>query len=172
MQLKNTHLIFGVVSGLASILIGLVLYLTGAAFTGSLRYYTFVPLFVACFWNAFSFSRANNGFVTYGNVFYSSFKVSVISTAFLLAYTILSMFIFPEMKDKAMELARQEMAKNPNMTDEVMENALNISRKAYPFFVIFGSLVMGLVQGAVYSLIAAILPEKKGENLFGMDVTD
>ena len=82
------------------------------------------------------------------------------------------MFIFPEMKDKAMELARQEMAKNPTMTDEVMENALNISRKAYPFFVIFGSLVMGLVQGAVYSLIAAILPEKKGENLFGMDVTD
>ena len=76
------------------------------------------------------------------------------------------MYIFPEMKDKAMEIARAEMAKNPKMTDEIMDTSMNMMKKYWNVFLIAGAIFGTLFFGAIFSLIGAGIAQKKGTQPF------
>jgi hypothetical protein len=87
----------------------------------------------------------------------------------MVLYAILFVNIFPEMKDKALELARKEMAKNPQMTDEQMEAALGFTSKYWNVILIGGNLLGTMFWGAIFSLIGALVAKKKGEQPFKAD---
>ena len=76
------------------------------------------------------------------------------------------MYLFPEMKDKAMEIARESMAKRPGATDEQIEMGMNVMKKFFNVFLIAGALFGTLIVGVIFSLIGGAVAEKKGPRPF------
>jgi uncharacterized protein DUF4199 len=166
MEKKQTHIMYGFVSGILMAVISLVLYLTGLSFKPGMegiQYVAYLPFLVGIILNATAYSKANDGFVTFGNVFGSCFKAAMLVTLVVLAWSVISMMVFPDMKEKALALARDKMAASSrNMTDEQMDAALNITKKYFSTFMIAGVLLGMLFYGAIFSLIGAAIAKKKG----------
>lgn len=162
MEKKKTHMKYGLVTGLVMIVLGVIFYLTGLVFKDGMQYVTYIPFLIGLILNAQAFTKANDGFVTYGNVFSSCFKASAIITLLLLAWGLLSMIIFPHMKDQMLDMARQKMTSNPKMTDEQIDMAMNMTKKYWNVFMVAGVVFGTLFWGALLSLIAAAIPKKKG----------
>src|ERR1039457_4032025 len=122
MEKKNTHLVYGFIIGIVMAILGLIFYITGLTFKPgmqSIQYVSYIPFLIGIILNAMAFSKANEGYVTFGNVFGSCFKASMIVTLVILVWSVISMFIFPEMKDKALEMARDKMMNgSQKMTDD------------------------------------------------------
>ncbi len=166
MEKKNTHIMYGFITGIAMVIVGLIVYLLGAAFKPGMQYISYIPFLIGIILNGIAFSKANDGYVTFGNVFGSCFKATMIVTIVIITWSVASMYIFPEMKDKAMEMARAEMAKNPKMTDEIMDTSMNMMKKYWNVFLIAGAIFGTLFFGAVFSLIGGGIAQKKGTQPF------
>lgn len=164
MEKKQTHLMYGAVSGIACVILSLTLYVTGLTFKHPyISMVIQIPFLVGIIMNAIAYSKANDGFVTFGNVFGSGFKASMIIALLVMAWTVISMMIFPEMKDKAMEMQHTELAKNPKMTDEQIEMSMSMMKKYWTPILIGGSILGTLFYGAIFSLIGGAVAKKKGE---------
>jgi uncharacterized membrane protein YciS (DUF1049 family) len=164
MQKKQTHLMYGAITGMIVAVLSLIFYITGLSFKYTyIQYIIQIPFLVGIIMNGMAYSKANDGFVTFGNIFGSCFKASMIVALIILAWSIISMLIFPEMKDKAMEMAHTEMAKNPKMTDEQMEMSMSIMRKYWTPLMVAGAIFGTLFYGAIFSLIGGAVAKKKGE---------
>lgn len=160
MEKKQTHVIYGLICGVVVVIVGLILYLAGIAFKPGVQYLNYVPLLIGIIMNAVAYSKANNGMVTFGNVFGSCFKASMIVTLVLVIWGVLSMYLFPEMKDKGIEVAREAMAKNPGMNDETIDTALNIYRKYWTVIIISSAVLTTLFFGALFSVIGGAIAKK------------
>ncbi len=162
MEKKNTHIMYGLFTGIAMVIIGLIIYLAGAAFKPGVPYIAYIPFLVGIILNAVAFSKANDGFVTFGNVFGSCFKATMIVTLVMVAWSLLSMTIFPEMKEKAIEMAREQMAKNQKMTDEQIDTYIAMTKKYWNVFLIAGAIFGNLFYGVIFSLIGGAVAKKNG----------
>lgn len=153
---------YGLVTGLIMAVIGAAMYLAGVALKPGMQYVSYIPFIVGLILNAMAFTKANDGFVSYGNVFTSCFKATAIITLILLVWSLLSMAIFPHMKDEILEITRKKMAENPKMTDDQIEMAMNMTKKYWNIFMVGGIVFITMFWGAIFSLIAAAIPKKKG----------
>ena len=161
MEKVQTHLKYGLYTGIAIIVVGLILHIANLSFEQWAQWVMYIPFAIGLFLNAQAFAKANNHQVTYGNVFGSCFKASAVITLIVLAWGLLSIFIFPEMKEKGMEITQERMAEQ-GMSDEQIEQGLEMSKKFFiPFMM--GGIVFGyMLMGVVLSLIAAAIPKKTG----------
>jgi len=171
MEKKQTHIAYGLVTGLIMVIISLVLYLTGLMFKGNyISTISMLPFLIAAILNAIAYSKANGGFVTFGNVFGSSFKMSMIVALVLVAWNIVALFAFPEMKEKIWEMSRETLAKNPKITDEQIEMSMNMTKKFWNVIAVGGAIFGTLFYGAIFSLIGAAIAKKNGERPQIMDI--
>ncbi len=161
--MKQTHLMYGLVTGIVMIVIYLVLYISGLAFKPGMQYISYIPMLIGLILNANAYAKANDGFVTFGNVFSSCFKACALITILLLVWSFISTFIFPEMMDKGMEMARQSMS-DRGMSDDKIEQSMEWTRKYFKLFMVAGVIFGTMFWGAILSLIAAAIPKKKGPN--------
>jgi hypothetical protein len=161
MKKVQTHRKYGLFTGLAIVIVGLILYVTGNNFEKWAQYVMYAPFLLGLILNAHAYAKANNNYVSYGNVFGSCFKTAAIVTLIVLAWSFVSIFIFPDMKDKALEMAQKGMLEN-NMSDEQIQQALDMTKKYfYPFMM--GGIIFGyMLWGAILSAFAAIFPKKLG----------
>lgn len=168
MEKKQTHIVYGFVTGIIMVVVGLVLYVTGLAFKSqAMSYVSQIPFLVGIIVNAMAYSKANDGFVTFGNVFGSCFKMSMIVALVMMVWSFISMFVFPEMKDKALTMMQEQMAKNPKVTDEQVEMSVNMMKKNWNVFMIAGAVFGTLFYGAIFSLIGGAVAKKNGERPMG-----
>lgn len=167
--MKQTHIPYGFISGMLVVICSLVIYLSGASFKPGVQYIAYIPFLIGVVMNAMAFSKANDGFVTFGNVFGSCFKASMIVTLVIIAWSITSAIAFPEMKAKALEIAREQMMKNNKMTDESVDKAIELTKKYWTAFLIAGALFGSLFYGALFSLVGALIAKKKGQQPFAQD---
>ena len=65
------------------------------------------------------------------------------------------------MVDKIIELSRIEMAKNPKMTDEMIEQGINLTKKLFLPLALAGAIFGTGILGAIGSLIGAAVAKKK-----------
>jgi len=166
MEKKNTHIVYGFITGIAMVIVGLIVYLAGAAFKPGMQYIAYIPFLIGILLNAVAYSKANDGYVTFGNVFGSCFKATMIVTIVMLTWSVVSMMIFPEMKDKALAMVQDQMAKNGKTTDEQIDMAMNITKKYWNAFLIAGAIFGTLFYGAIFSLIGGAIAKKNGEKPF------
>jgi hypothetical protein len=96
---------------------------------------------------------------TFGNYFAHGFKISALVTLMMIVFLVVFMTIFPEFKEKAMEEAKKGMAQK-NMSEEQMEQAINMTKKFFMVFLIGGALLGYLLFGAIASLIGAAITKK------------
>ena len=159
----QTHLKYGLFTGIATVVVGLILHVAGYSFTNWSQYVMYIPFFIGLILNGQAYAKANGHRVTFGNVFSSCFKASAVVALIMLAWGLISLLIFPDMKDKAMEIAQQSM-QDRGMSDEQIDQALEMTRKFfYPFMI--GGIIFGyMFWGALFSLIAAAIPKKLGAN--------
>ncbi|HMP91347.1 MAG TPA: DUF4199 domain-containing protein [Phnomibacter sp.] len=112
-------------------------------------------------WACMSYGKQMDGNVTFGNVFAHGFKTTAVLTIIVCIYTVLSFtLIFPEAKDKALELVREQMSKTPGISEAQIETQVaNYTKYMIPF-TLAGVLVMYLIIGAISSLLGAVLTKR------------
>jgi hypothetical protein len=162
MEKKQTHIMYGFISGLVMVILGVTIYLAGAAFIKGIQYVAYIPLLVGLILNAIAYSKANDGFVTFGNVFGSCFKAAMIVTIVMIEWTSVSPLIFPEMKEKDLSMMHDEMAKNKNIDDDKIDTYVNMFKNHWNMITIGIVILSNLIYGAIFSLIAAAIAQKKG----------
>lgn len=170
MQKVQTHKMYGLITGIIMAVFYLVLYIANLSFKPGWQYVAYIPFLIGIIMNAIAYSKANEHYVTFGNVFGSCFKASAIVAIISLAWAVIMMFIFPEMKEKGIEMARAQMEKNPNVSEEQIDMSLEMTRKYWNVFMVAGSIFITLFYGAIFSLIGSAIAKKKGDRMPMADV--
>jgi NADH:ubiquinone oxidoreductase subunit 6 (subunit J) len=164
----TTPIVKGVIITLLLIVFGLIIYFTNQIENTALSYFQYVILCVGIIWSCISYAKQMNGNVTFGNVFGHGFKTTAVIAALLAVYTFISVkFLFPDIVDKSLDIAKKKIEEsNPNMSDEQMEQSLEVVRKFFVPFAIGGILLMYAIIGAISSLIGAAVAKKNPQGPF------
>jgi len=151
------------------LIIALVLVLLDVASTlGDFKYakwYSFIPTIIligAVIWACISYANQMDNHVTFGNVFAHGFKTSAVVACMLFIYTLLAIFVlFPEMKEKALEMALTQLeSQGGNMPEDAKEKALQFTDKLFVPIAIAGAVLGTLIVGVIASLIGAAVAKK------------
>ena len=94
-------------------------------------------------------------------MFAHGFKTTAVVIVITSIYTFLSIkLLFPDMVDKIMAISRKQMEKNPQLTDEMIEQAITMTKKFFLPFAIGGGIIANGFIGAIGSLIGAGIAKK------------
>src|SRR5690349_6399946 len=127
-----THVQKGLLVSLILIVIGIAGYFTKLYEQSWFSWVSNGILFIAVIWGCISYAKQMNGQVTFGNVFAHGCKMSVVIPLILIVWVLLAMTVlFPEMKDKTLEMARQRMEDRGNLTDTQIEPGVEFTRKFF-----------------------------------------
>lgn len=158
---KQTHIPYAAVTGLALIVIQVVLQIAHHTYHPALKYLIYIAFFVGILLNAIAFSKANDADITFGQAFTSCFKATAIVGLISFLWAFIMPMLFPGMYEEALEQARIEMEKAGTLSDEQIEMGLNFSKTFMKAPVLqFLSLVMIVIVGLFFSLIAAAIAKK------------
>ncbi len=158
---QNSYIITGLVISLILVVVDLIGKFASLTFTTWFRWLSPVLLVIALIIACRSFGKERNGEVTFGNVFGYGFKVTVFILAILVLYSLLSMFfIFPEMKDMAVEEARKQMEEKGTLSQENIDTAVAMTRKLFVPFALAGIIIGTLLIGVIGSLLGAAFTKK------------
>jgi hypothetical protein len=160
-----THVQKGLLVSLILIVIGIAGYFTKLFEQSWFSWASNGILCIAVIWGCVTYANQMNGQVTFGNVFTHGFKMSVVIALILIVWVLLAMTVlFPEMKDKTLEMARQRMEERGNLSDSQIEQGVEFTKKFFIPFAIGGTLLGTLIFGTVASLIGAAVAKKKPVN--------
>lgn len=159
----QTHIKYGFVTAIIIVILAVIFHLLGIDMESWIQYFIYAVFFTGLLINAFAYAKANDNYVTYGNVFSSCFKASAIVTIVAIAWALISLVVFPETKEQAIEIAQEKMAENQNMSQEDIDQGMEMMEKGLIPIMIGGILFSYMVLGAIFSLIAAAFPKKKGD---------
>jgi len=163
---KQTHVIYGLISGIGMVILGVVFYLLGLSLKPGIQYALYLPFLVGVLLNAMAYSKANDAQVTFGNVFGSCFKVAIIATLILVVWSVVSMFIFPNMKEMIFQSIQERMAQQ-KMSDEQIDKVIAWYRRNWTTFLIAGSLIGGMFMGLLFSLLGGAIAKKQPAQIKG-----
>ncbi len=159
-----SHFIAALVIAAILIVFTCVLYFTGNQLNNGLAWlsYIFIAAGLIVFINLYG--KALNNQVTFGNLFSYGFKTTAFLALIMIAFTLIFFFIFPEIKEKMFEMTRQKMEEQGKMTDEQIEQGLQLWKKMFWVFIIGGIILVYAIVGAISSLIGAAITKKKSVN--------
>ena len=160
-QKPISPLLKGVIISLLLITVSLVAYFTGQDTASWNRWLCNLLLLGGIIWSCISYGKQLNNNVTFGNVFAHGFKVSSIVTLISILFTLIFFLVFPEIKEKALDLARIEMEKSGNMSDEQIEQGIGLTRKFFYVFTIGVLIFAYMIVGTIASLIGAAVTKKQ-----------
>ena len=165
---KQIALTYGLILGFASIAFSVVMYAMGKHLEGgSLN--TIISLAItigAIVFGLKAYKSANEGFLSLSQALKTGIGIALIAAIISLMYTFIFMnYIEPNFMDQVLELQQQKMLENnPNLTDEQIEAAIDISKKYSGFYIIAAAgLIWSLFLGFVISLIAGLIMKKVPE---------
>ena len=150
----------GIILSLILIVLSIVIYLAGLYTKTWANYVGLVILFAGIVWAIINHSKEKNGDVTFGSLFAFGFKVAAVSACLVVIYSVLSGYIFPDAKQKMIEIARQKAMENPNATSDQVEKGMELFEKNYNLFIVIGVVFWYLIIGVITSLIGAAVAKK------------
>ncbi len=162
MERNNTHVLYGAISGIAMVVIILAIYLTGSSEVTGMRFLPNLPLVLGVALNGIAYSKANGGDVTFKNVFASCFKAAMLICLMVILYTIVSAYVFPEIKIKMIEAMRAQPPEKQGMTEEQKQKSIALMTKYFVTIMVSYTILPLLIWGAVSSLIGAGIAKKNG----------
>lgn len=166
-QKVSTPVQKGLIISLVLIVFGLVLYFTNQYMNKGLSYIQYAILLVGIIWSCNVYAKQMNGNVTFGNVFAHGFKTTAFVAAVMAVYTLVAVkFIFPEMIDKIMDAARQEMQKDGKLTEDQINQGIEMGKKFFVPFAIGAIIFFFALVGAIGSLIGAAMAKKNPQDPF------
>ena len=160
-----THVTKGIILSLIVVVIGIVGYMANIDTQSWYKWVSTVVICIGVIWACIYYAQQLDGRVTFGNIFAHGFKTSVVAALILVVYFVLATkVIFPGMKDRAMEAARQQMEKNDKLTEDQINQGIDIAKKFFMIIGIAGTILGTLITGVIGSLIGAAAAKKKPVN--------
>ncbi len=162
METKVTsHIIKGLILSIISIAFSIIVYVFNLYEMSSLSYVNYAIFLGGLIYGAILFSNENKNQVTFGNVFAHGFKTTAVVIVITVLYTVIAFkFLFPDMLEKVLEMSRKQMLKNPKMTDEMIDQAMTMTKKYFLPFAIGGTIIASGFLGLIGSLIGAAVAKK------------
>jgi hypothetical protein len=155
----TSHFTKGLVIGLIMVAIGLVFQVLDI-YERWVQWVTLCLYLIAIIWACVSYAKDMEGNITFGKVFGHGFKTAAIVALIAIAAFAITYLIMPEIKDKALEKAREQMAQNPQMTEEMVDQAIAMTGKFFFLFGVVGALFGYAFIGLIGSLIGAGVAKK------------
>jgi Protein of unknown function (DUF4199) len=164
-QRAMTHFTKGLLIGLVIIVLYIAGYFTKMAEQAWFGWAVDLIIMAGMIWACILFANQHNNQVTFGNTFAHGFKTTSIVTLILIVYMILSLtIIFPEAKDRALEIARERMEAGGKMSQDQIDKGVEFTQKFFMPIAIGATLLSTLFFGAIGSLIGAGVAKKKPVN--------
>ena len=161
-----SHFVAGLI--IAAVLIVYSMFLTFMDLTAnqSLSYISMIFLIGGIIFFVNQYGKSVDHTATFGQLFSYGFKATAIATLVVIGFQILFFFIFPEYKEKIIDISREQMLKQGNIPEAQVEQALEMVRKFFWVGLIGTSLFFNLVCGAIASLIGAGITKKIPQSPF------
>jgi hypothetical protein len=161
-----SHVVAGLIIAAAIIVLAIIMNFagnSGDASGGALNYIIIIGG-LAYFVNRYG--KETNYTATFGNLFSYGFKATAVFTIIFIAFLILFNLLFPEFKEKAMEMAQQRLEEQGKLNEDQIDQAVQMTKKYFWIFAIGGTMLMFIIIGAIGSLIGAAITKKRPNNPF------
>lgn len=168
-QTVTTATTKGVVLALILIVLALAIYFLGMSENRWVQIISYVIFIAGIIWSVTSYGKQIDYNSTFGKYFAHGFKTAATVTALMIIYIIIFFTLFPEIKEKAIEMGRKSMEEKGTLTPEQINQALAMTRKFFMVYVIAISLLGYLIFGAIAALIGAGVT-KKNPRLFDDEI--
>lgn len=155
---------WGVITGLALVVYSTLLYTLGQMTNGALTIVIYVIIVIGLVLGMREYRTLNGDYLTFGEGVGLGALLSAVAGIISSAYTVLySTVIDPGMQERMMEQMREQLENQGKLSDEQIDQALEISQTfqspGLQFIVgIFGTILIGVVFSLI---IAAILRRSK-----------
>ncbi len=156
----------GLIISLVLIILSVIGYIANMDQQSWYKWLSVLIFCVGIIYACINFGKQSDDNVTFGNAFAYGFKTSAVVTCIMIVFLVVFILVFPEMKDKAMDIARKSMEEKQGMSAEQIETGLSFVRKSFMLFAILGSLFLYLVTGVIASLIGAAVTKKNPQTPF------
>lgn len=156
---------YGIILGLILILISVIMYVTGMQLEGvqwpMYIYYIIFPIIII--YAISQYKKNNHNLLSLGQAIKVGLIVAVISGLVFAVYGVIFHYIIdPEFQEQAMEVVRDKMLENPNLTEELVDQQMEwIEKVQNP---ILGSAIwiaMSAFFGLIYSVIGGLVMKKE-----------
>lgn len=170
MNQKNHALVYGLIGGLLTVVVSLILYLAGMTDPASgksnwLGSILSIAIFVWALFTAIRKQREDQGgAISFGEAFKVGFVASLIIALIGVVYMWVFMnFIDPDFIDQVKQAAMEQMAAQ-GQSDEQIEQSMEMAGKMMtgPMMLVW-SFVGSLVMGVIVSLIGAAVLKKEAQ---------
>ena len=157
----TSHIVKGVILSAVSIVFAIIVYIFNLYEMSALSYINYAIFLGGLVYGAILYSNQNGNNVTFGNVFAHGFKTTAVVIVISSVYTFISIkFLFPDIVDKSLALARKKMMENPKMTDDMIEQSTSMVKNYFLPFALGGAIIGTGILGAIGSLIGAAAAKK------------
>jgi Protein of unknown function (DUF4199) len=156
---SKTHIQYGLIISAIVILFSTLFYILHINTQKWTQWVGVLIMFVGVILSCIQFAKANDGNVTFGNVFGNGFKTTAIVALVTIAFSVLFVLIFPDIKQQALEQVRLDMEKQ-GQADDVIDKAVAMTDKMFIVFMLAGGIFGTLFFGVIASLIGAAVAKK------------
>ena len=150
----------GIVIGLILAVLGFVAFFMKMDTSSPVQYISYFLFLGGIIWSVWYYGKQIDYQGTFGNYFAHGFKTAAVITAIMILFFLVLMFTFPEFKENAMDASRKSMAKSEGITQEQIDQAMELSNKFFGVFLIGGTMLGYLFFGAIAALIGAGITKK------------
>lgn len=110
------------------------------------------------------YGKAMNNQLSFGNLFSYGFKTTAFLALIVIAFFVIFFLAFPDIKEKGLEMARQRMEEQGKLTQDQIDQGMQLARKMFWPLTIGGIMLAYAIIGAIGSLIGAAVTKKRPIN--------
>lgn len=168
METKPTKpAVYGLLISLMLVILNLALYFTNQSMNRGLSSIGYIVLVGGIIYACVQYAKQLGGNVTFGNVFAHGFKVTAVAIVIMVIYTVIFVkLLYPDIIDVTLDMARKNMQEKGKMTEEQINQALEMTRKFYLPFAIGGIIIAFGIIGGIASAIGAAVAKKNPQTPF------
>jgi len=159
-----SSLIAGLLIAAVLIVYSCILYFMGMEQAGMHRWLQLLIILIGLIVFVNMYGNAKNNQVTFGNLFGYGFKTTAVLALIMILFTVIFLLLFPDVKEKGFETARQQLEESGNRTQSEIDEAMEIGRKMFWPITIGSILLIYAIIGVISSLIGAAITKKKPVN--------
>lgn len=161
-----THVSAGLIIAALLVVFSIIVQFMGLAQNQAIGLLQYAVIIGGLIYFITQWGKANNYQLGFGNLFAYGFKATAVFTIINIVFLIIFFLVFPDMKEKTFEMARETMEKNPRMTEEQIDQAIDFTQRFFWVGLIGGTMFMLVLIGAIGSLIGAAVTKKRPNNPF------
>ena len=132
------------------------------------RWTSTIVMVIAIIVFCIQFGKQQTEGVTFGKVFGYGFKISLVVSAIMVIYSLLSFYvIFPELTEQILVKTRTDLQAKGGMTDDQIDQAVAMTKKfLQPLPLVIFAFLATLFFSTIASLLGAAFTKKSEPNIF------